>query len=133
LPLPTNDELFPTHSSPLISISHRLRIRFTFSPKGQKELGMILPITILPAPTPNSFHAAAVEELNFMQSATNAEDFWMVLVEEEGRAGPHHERTVMETGGNTTCLGLSLPPSYDDEWRPNTQQRRGSIQMGMAT
>jgi len=116
----------------LISISHRLRVRFTFSPEGTKELGMILPIVILPAPTPNCFHAEAVAELNFLQSAANANDFWLVLVEEEGRSGPHPERTVMQSGGNTACLGLSLPPEYDEGWRPNTQQRRGSIQMGMA-
>lgn len=93
---------------------------------------MILPIIILPAPTPNIFHASAVAELNFMHSAANAEDFWMVLVEEEGRSGPHPERAVMESGGNTACLGLPLPPEYDDDWRPNTQQRRGSIQMAIA-
>jgi hypothetical protein len=89
---------------------------------------MILPMNILPAPTPNSFHADAVAELNSLKSAANAEDFWMVLVEEEGRCGPHPERTVMETGGNAPCLGLPLPPDYEDNCRPNTQHRRGSIQ-----
>jgi len=93
-------------------------------------MGMVIPIVILPAPTPNSIHASAVEELHSMQSADAAEDFWMVLVEEEGEFGPIPERSRMNSGGTRTSL--SLPPQYDDEnWPLYTQERRGSIPMGI--
>jgi hypothetical protein len=138
LPLPRNHAgLFPTHTSPLITISHRLRIRFTFSPADTKELGIILPIVILPAPTPNSVNALAVAELNAMESADSAEDFWMVLVEEEGESGPIPQRSRMNSGGNRAGMGMGMPtefpPQYAEEnWPLYGQQRRGSIQLGIA-
>jgi hypothetical protein len=120
----------------LISIYHRLRIRFTFSPADTKELGIILPIVILPAPTPNSINALAVAELNSLESADSAEDFWMVLVEEEGVNGPIPQRSRMNSGGSRAGLRMDgLPPQYEDgNWPlpPHTQQRRGSIPMGIA-
>jgi hypothetical protein len=135
LPIPCDAKgLYPTHTSPLITIYHRLRIRFTFSPTGTKELGMILPIVILPTPTPNSVNALAVAELNSIESADGAENFWMVLVEEEGESGPIPERSRMNTGG-TRGRGqgeLGVPPQYEDgHWPMYTQERRGSIPMGI--
>ena len=134
LPLPRNHAgLFPTHTSPLITISHRLRIRFTFSPADTKELGIIIPIVILPAPTPNSINALAVAELTSMESADSAEDFWMVLVEEEGEQGPIPQRSRMNSGGNRASMPTEFPPQYDEvNWPLYGQQRRGSIQMGIA-
>jgi hypothetical protein len=120
----------------LITIFHRLRIRFTFSPAGTKELGMILPIVILPTPTPNNMNALAVAEFNSMESSDKADDFWMVLVEEEGESGPIPERSRMNTGGTRSWTQrdgeLGVPPQYDDaNWPLQPQTRRGSIQMGI--
>lgn len=135
LPLPRDGAgLYPTHASPLITISHRLRVRFTFSPTGTKELGMILPIVILPAPTPNSMNALAVAELNSRESADGAEDFWMVLVEEEGESGPIPQRSRMNSGGTRGGVrrDSACPPQYEDgNWPLYTQERRGSIPMGI--
>jgi len=140
LPLPRNNHgLFPSHASPLINITHRLRIRFTFSPTDTKELGIILPITILPAPTPNSVNAFAVAELDSMASADRAEDFWMVLVEEEGESGPIPERARMNSGGrrgsqarNQGVTSPGLPPQYEDpNWPVFGQERRGSVPFGI--
>jgi len=89
---------------------------------------MIVPITILPVPTPNSLHASAVAEMNALESAENAEDFWMVLVEEEGESGPT-ERSRMDSGGARGHFP-GLPPQYDDaNWPLYAQERRGSIQI----
>jgi hypothetical protein len=140
--LRNNNGLFPSHASPLINITHRLRIRFTFSPTDTKELGIILPITILPAPTPNNVNALAVAELDAIASADRAEDFWMVLVEEEGEEGPIPERTRMNSGGgrgtgslgrNSFTTGMGLPPRYEESnWPVFGQERRGSIPFGIA-
>jgi len=135
LPVPRDVKgLYPTHTSPLITIYHRLRIRFTFSPADTKELGMILPIVILPVPTPNSINALAVAELNSIESADGAENFWMVLVEEEGESGPIPERSRMNSGGARGAVqrDLGVPPLYEDgHWPLYTQERRGSIPMGI--
>lgn len=133
LPLPRDGTgLYPSHTSPLIAISHRLRIRFAFSPAGTKELGMVLPLVILPAPTPSPLYASAVAELNSMESVDNAEDFWMVLVEEEGELGPIPERSRMESGGCMAGGELALPPQYEaGNWPLHAQERRGSIPMGI--
>ena len=142
--LPRNNPgLFPSHTSPLINISHRLRIRFTFSPTDTKELGIILPITLLPAPTPNRVNALAIAELDSMASADTNKDFWMVLVEEEGATGPIPERTRMNSGGdrgglgpqgrNQVVPGLGFPPQYEEgNWSSLGQERRGSIPFGIA-
>jgi hypothetical protein len=137
LPLPHNHRLLlPTHTSPLITISHRLRIKFLFSPSDTKQLGISLPIVILPKPTPNSLNALAVAELDALSSAEKAEDFWMVLVEEEGANGPNPQRSRMNSGGGRGGGRRDLPPQYDaGAWPlPNayTQERRGSIPMGIA-
>ena len=97
---------------------------------------MIIPIVILPAPTPNSMNAPAVEEFNSLESGDKAEDFWMVLVEEEGESGPIPERSRMNTGGTRSWSHrdgeLGLPPQYDDpSWPLLAQTRRGSIPMGI--
>lgn len=87
---------------------------------------MILPIVILPTPTPNSINALAVEELNSLESADRAENFWMALVEEEGESGPIPERSRMNSGG------LGVPPQYEvGNWPSHRQERRGSMPMGI--
>jgi len=92
---------------------------------------MIIPIVILPAPTPNSVNASAVAELNSLVSADKADDFWMVFVEEEGVSGPIPEMSRMNVGG-TRQGQLGLPPRYDDGNGPMyRQERRGSIPMGI--
>ena len=97
---------------------------------------MILPIVILPTPTPNSMNALAVAEFNSMESAESADNFWMVLVEEEGESGPIPERSRMNTGGSRSRTQrdreLGVPPQYEDaEWPLHAQTRRGSIPMGI--
>jgi hypothetical protein len=120
----------------LITISHRLRIKFVFSPTDTKQLGISLPITLLPTTTPNSLNALAVAELNSLASADNADDFWVTLVEEEGADGPNPQRSRMNSGGARGGVRRDLPPQYDaGSWPlPNayTQERRGSIPMGIA-
>ena len=131
LPIPRDhNKLLPSHTSPLITIYHRLRIRFSFSPAGTKELGMVLPIIILPAPTPGSIQSLTLAEMNSFEPAEDAEDFWMVLVEEEGESGPIPERSVMDSGGMRR--DAQFPPQYEDEnWPLYTRERRGSIQTGI--
>lgn len=92
---------------------------------------MIVPIVILPAPTPSGIGGLAMTELEAMESAENAEEFWMTLVEEEGESGVIPERTRMDSGG--IRRDSAVPPRYEDEnWPLYTQERRGSISTGIA-
>src|SRR5205814_10674607 len=45
---------------------------------------------------PICINALAVAELNSIESADGAENFWMVLVEEEGESGPRSEEHTSE-------------------------------------